>query len=81
MDMDTDNFNGQLRKKLDRWKEKVWFKKIPENLILKGLGHEIRIQFKWYGLIGLGLEKFQQIFITFLTVPLILNWINKFLTV
>ncbi len=48
---------------------------------LMGLGHEIRIRFKWYGLIGLGLEKVRQIFIIFLIVPLILNWINKFLTI
>jgi hypothetical protein len=39
---------------------------------LKGLGHEIRIVLKWYGLIGLGKEKVRQIFISFLTVPLIL---------
>ncbi len=41
--------------------------------MLKGLGHKIVIRFKWYGLIGLGLEKVRQIFIIFLTVPLILN--------
>ncbi len=44
-----------------------------DEVYLKGLGHEIRIRFKWYGLIGLGLEKVRQIFIIFLTVPLILN--------
>ncbi len=48
----------------------------PRNLLslsLKGLGHEIRIRFKWYGLMNLGLEKVRQIFIICLTVPLILN--------
>jgi hypothetical protein len=44
---------------------------MPEKL--KGLGHEIIIRFKWYGLIGLGLEKVRQVFIIFLTVSLILN--------
>jgi hypothetical protein len=32
---------------------------------LKGLGHEIKIGFLWYGLIGLGMNKFQQILIFF----------------
>jgi hypothetical protein len=32
---------------------------------LKVLGHEIRFQFKLYGLIDLGLEKVRQIFIIF----------------
>jgi hypothetical protein len=42
------------------------------NTCLKERGHEIRIVLKWYGLIGLGYEKARQIFIIFLTVPLIL---------
>jgi hypothetical protein len=40
---------------------------------LKRLGHEIIIRFKWFGLIGLGLEKVRQIFLIFLTVAFILN--------
>jgi hypothetical protein len=32
---------------------------------LKGLGHEIRIVLKWYGLISLSEERVRQIFIIF----------------
>ncbi len=33
----------------------IFKKKSPTSFIpLKGLGHEIRIEVKWYGLIGLG---------------------------
>jgi hypothetical protein len=31
-----------------------FLKKGKNSLYLKGLGHEIRIALKWYGLIGLG---------------------------
>jgi hypothetical protein len=42
------------------------------NLLLKGLGHEITVVLKLYGLIGFGYERVRQIFIIFFIVPLIL---------
>jgi hypothetical protein len=39
---------------------------------LKGLGHKIRIRFSWHVLIGLGQGRVGQIFMIFLSVPLIL---------
>jgi hypothetical protein len=41
------------------------------NITLKGLGPEIRIVLKWYGLISLVEERVRQIFKNFLIVPLI----------
>ncbi len=47
--------------------------------MLKRQGHDITMGLKLYGWIGLGQERVRQLFIIFLTVPLILYWINKFL--